>query len=78
MTNFDKITQSPETLADSILRDEHRCAVKCPKGYGKCTKNRIGFSCHDCILEWLNQEADQPPQTTVHHPPKTDASHAPR
>lgn len=57
-TNFERITRSPEFLADSILRDEHRMAMKCPKGNGKCSKNRVGFSCYDCILTWLNSPAE--------------------
>lgn len=54
MTNFEKITQSPETLAEFIDR---------------VTQNCIDETCFDCpfndsclesnILDWLKQQAEE-------------------
>lgn len=59
-TNFDRITASPEVLANSIAELEIRIAVIVSSGCGK----RLSFSNSEKLriknelMEWLKQEAE--------------------
>lgn len=51
MTNFDKITQSPEAVAEFILQILPFCNLD------RCKK--FNDSCEKCVVDWLNQEAEE-------------------
>ena len=55
-TNFDRITQSPESLAEWIEELEYGgnfCVRCCPK-YCECDNTQ----CKEMMVEWLKQESD--------------------
>lgn len=50
-TNFDRITESPETLAEFIAEDRKWCHdISCSPDCTGCTK--------DGVLEWLNRRVE--------------------
>ena len=48
-TNYDKITENEETLAEFLSDDW------CPKGYRIICESK---DCKECIKEWLQKECD--------------------
>ena len=55
-TNFDRITQSPESLAEWVtdLESFDFCIHCCPKYYEECDSTM----CKEMMVEWLKQESD--------------------
>ena len=54
MTNFEKITQNEKAFVDFISSDtefQKMCNFK------KCRK--FNGICSDCIMQWLNQQAEE-------------------
>lgn len=66
MTNFDKITQSPEMLANELLICDDREFAQnyCRDSFGRCIQNIDAGGdidmgkCRDCLIDWLNQQAE--------------------
>ena len=67
-TNFDRITQSPETLADALFSlgvDEEFDAGDDPFPYcnprpGRCEDHELttAVECRQCLIDWLNQPVE--------------------
>lgn len=53
MTNFDRITASPDALASEIAKYPHHCYPWCIH-HDYCVK----ADCFEGIRDWLNQEAE--------------------
>jgi len=56
MTNFDKVTASPEALVDFLISEDGLSCVPvwCKGGY--CED--VPRSCRICLSSWLKQEAE--------------------
>ena len=50
-TNFERITASPETLAEYL--DKHHSCVDCDH----C--DNYNYSCYDALLYWLKQDSKE-------------------
>lgn len=55
MTNFERITKSPEVLAVFIFATTE--ADVCPKTTSNCED--AGYDCEICWENWLKQEAEE-------------------
>ena len=53
-TNFDRITASPEVLADILYRESSGEWARWCKGH-ICKS-----SCKECFIDWLKQKAEDP------------------
>ena len=56
MTNFDRITESPEALAEFIFDTGMECAPECCPVYEECDPNK---DCFLNFLDWLNKEEEE-------------------
>lgn len=61
MTNFERITASPETLATWITSDGFNCESLCPQHdpMAKYMDLKCDELCEKHCLDWLNSEAEQ-------------------
>lgn len=58
MTNFERLTTSPEALAQLLIDlplEECACCSKC----GQCHCYENADSCRRGIIDWLSSEADE-------------------
>lgn len=56
MTNFTRITTSPEALA-MFLDQNLRCDSCCL--YETCPAEPRGKECYEVLIEWLQEESDE-------------------
>lgn len=54
MTNFERITESPEKLA-GFLHENYADCYECPMS-DSCDSTK---TCKDAMLEWLKEESDE-------------------
>ena len=55
MTNFERITESPERLARFLSKLDFSCTV-CPMSE-TCKRDDIGGGCCKVTIEWLKEES---------------------
>lgn len=55
LTNADRI----RAMSDEELVDIYRCNVDCPPGKDYITCEKVGGTCKDCWVEWLQQPAEE-------------------
>lgn len=68
MTNYERITQSPEALADQLIEcDKRELSVDYCKDLEECW-DRVGEldtnKCRQCLIEWLTRSAENVSQIT--------------
>lgn len=55
MTNFERITESPDKLAEFLYELDFSCTI-CPMSE-TCGRDDVGGGCGKVILEWLKEES---------------------
>ena len=59
MTNFERITKSPEELAEFVMSQNIEYMAECCSWckHGHCSE--CDWSCYKCLLKWLKEKSEE-------------------